>query len=132
MMEFYYMMHYVIYRWYRKHNEDQDSSIVYAISILGALSLGLFISLDHYVCLFLDIPKFFNKPYIVIYTILWLVLEYIIFFPGGRYKDIFNEFDEQRYTLKMKSRCNAAKIFNFGLLALNLLLVILGDYLNHH
>ena len=47
-------------------------------------------------------------------------------------KDIFNEFDKQRYTLKMKSRCNAAKIFNFGLLALNLLLVILGDYLNHH
>lgn len=35
MMEFYYMMHYVIYRWYRKHNEDQESSMVYAMSILG-------------------------------------------------------------------------------------------------
>ena len=58
--------------------------------------------------------------------------EYIVFFPGGRYKDIFNEFDKQRYTLKMKSRCNAAKIFNFSLVALNLLLLILGDYLNHH
>ena len=31
MMEFYYMMHYVIYRWYRKHNEDQESSMVYII-----------------------------------------------------------------------------------------------------
>lgn len=123
-MEFYYMMHYVIYRWYRKHNEDQELSMVRAISILGALSLGLLISLDRYVCLFLDIPMFFNKPYIVIYTILWLVFEYIVFFPGGRYKAIFNEFDKQRYTLKMKSRCNAAKIFNFSLLALNLLLLI--------
>ena len=47
-------------------------------------------------------------------------------------KDIFNEFDKQRYTLKMKLRCNAAKIFNFSLVALNLLLLILGDYLNHH
>ena len=80
------MMHYVIYRWYRKHNEDQESSMVYAISILGALSLGLLISLDHYVCMFLDIPKFFNKPYIVIYTILWLVFEYIVFSQAGDIK----------------------------------------------
>lgn len=69
--------------------------MVRAISILGALSLCLLISLDRYVCLFLDIPMFFNKPYIVIYTILWLVFEYIVFFPGGRYKAIFNEFDKQ-------------------------------------
>lgn len=132
MMEFYYMMHYVIYRWYRKHNEDQDSSMVYAMSILGGQSLLLLIGVNHYLRLFLGLPMFFNKPYIVICTILWLVLEYIIFFPGGRYKDIFNEFDKQRYTLKMKSRCNAAKIFNFSLVALNLLLLILGDYINHH
>ena len=132
MMDFFYMMHYVIYRWYRKHNEDQDLSMVYAMSILGGQSLLFLISVDHYVCLFLDTPRFFNKPYIVICTILWLVFEYIVFFPGGRYKAIFNEFDKQRYTLKMKSRCNAAKIFNFSLVALNLLLLILGDYLNHH
>ena len=48
MMEFYYMMHYVIYRWYRKHNEDQDSSMVYAMSILGGQSLLLLIGVNHY------------------------------------------------------------------------------------
>ena len=131
-MEFYYMMHYVIYRWYRKHNEDQESSMVYAMSILGGQSLLLLVGVNHYLLLFLDLPMFFNNPYIVICTILWFFFEYIVFFPGGRYKDIFNEFDKQRYTLKMKSRCNAAKIFNFSLLFLDLSLLCLVDYCNHH
>ena len=50
----------------------------------------------------------------------------------NKYKEIFSEYDRQRFTSRMKFKCKAAKIFNFSLLFLDLSLLCLVGYCNHH
>lgn len=132
MIDFYYIVHYVIYHFYRRHNENCDTSIMYAFTILGGLSLGFIDLIDHFVCLFVNIPGHFNKVSILVYAILWMIFEYLVLFRNGRYRELFNEYERQSNTPEMKSKCKKAKIFNFSLLVLDILLLIIADYLNHY
>ena len=132
MIDFYYIVHYVIYHFYRRYNESCDTSIMYAFTILGGLSLGFIDLIDHFVCLFVNIPGHFNKVSILVYAILWMIFEYLVLFRNGRYRELFNEYERQSNTPEMKSKCKKAKIFNFSLLVLDILLLIIADYLNHY
>ena len=62
----------------------------------------------------------------------WAILEYKIFFRNKRYKELFDEYDRQSDTPSMKAKLRNAKIFNFSLFALDIILLFLLDYCNHH
>ena len=132
MIEFFHTVHYVVYRFYRKHKQDIDVSMFYACAIHCILSFFLIMEADYFLCLLLDLPHHINKPIALAYVMVWAILEYKIFFRNKRYKELFNEYDRQSDTPSMKAKLRNAKIFNFSLFALDIILLFLMDYCNHH
>ena len=132
MIDFYYITHYIVYRYYRRHKESYTMSMLYACGLHMILSFTLIGNIDYFVCLLLGTPLRVDKLVAWGYIVFWVIFEYMIFFRNDIYREIFDEYNKQSYTQEMKSKCKKAKIFNFSLLAINLLLLIIADYLNHH
>ncbi len=132
MKDFYYIIHYIVYRYYRRHLETSESSIIYAFTIIGGLSFVFIDLVVHFVCRFFNILIHFNKALIWLCVIIWMIFEYMIFFRNGRYREIFNEYDRLRDEPEMMAKCRQAKIFNYSLLVIDILLLIIIDYINNH
>ena len=132
MMEFYYIIHYVIYRYYRRHLETSESSIIYAFGIISGLSLVFINGIDYFMHLFFNIPRFLNKVSILVCVILCMIFKYIVLFRNERYREIFNEYDRLRDEPEMIAKCKQAKIFNYSLLVINIVTLFIVDYINNH
>lgn len=132
MIDFYYIIHYIVYRYYRRHMESYTSSMLYACSLHLLLSFFLIGNIDYFVCLLLGTPLHMNKLVGWGYIVFWIIFEYLIFFRNDLYREIFDEYDKQSNTPEMKSKFKKAKTFNFGLFAIDLLLLIIVDYINQH
>ena len=132
MMEFYYIIHYVIYRYYRRHLETSESSIIYAFGIISGLSLVFINGIDYFMHLFFNIPRFLNKVSILVCVILCMIFKYIVLFRNERYREIFNEYDRLRDEPEMIAKCKQAKIFNYSLLVINIVTLFIIDYINNH
>ncbi len=131
-MEFYYIMHYVIYRYYRRHLETSESSIIYAFGIISGLSLVFINGIDYFMHLFFNIPRFLNKVSILVCVFLCMIFKYIVLFRNERYREIFNEYDRLRDEPEMIAKCKQAKIFNYSLLVINIVTLFIIDYINNH
>ncbi len=131
-MEFYYIMHYVIYRYYRRHLETSESSIIYAFGIISGLSLVFINGIDYFMHLFFNIPRFLNKVSILVCVILCMIFKYIVLFRNERYREIFNEYDRLRDEPEMIAKCKQAKIFNYSLLVIDIVTLFIIDYINNH
>ena len=114
MIEFFHTTHYVMYRFYRRHKEDLDVSMFYTCTIHCILSFLLIMEADYFLSLLLDTPLHINKPI------------------AKRYLELFGEYDRQSDTPAMKAKLKNARIFNFSLLAIDIILLFLMDYCNHH
>lgn len=132
MIDFYYIIHYVVYRYYRRHKESYIMSMLYACGLHMILSFTLIGNIDYFVCLLLGTPFHVDKLVAWGFIIFWVIVEYMVFFRNDIYIEIFDEYNKQTDTQEMKSKCKKAKIFNFSLLVINILLLIIVDYLNHH
>ena len=132
MMEFYYIIHYVIYRYYRRHLETSESSIIYAFGIISGLSLVFINGIDYFMHLFFNIPRFLNKVSILVCVILCMIFKYIVLFRNERYREIFNEYDRLRDEPEMIAKCKQAKIFNYSLLVIDIVTLFIVDYINNH
>ena len=73
-----------------------------------------------------------NKPFIWSYAIISLIFEYLVFFRKDRYLKIFTEYEKQMDTPAMKRKMKNAKIFNYSIFILDVILLFILDYLNHH
>ena len=131
-MEFYYIIHYVVYRFYRRHKESFESSLSYACLIHSILFFFLIGDIDYFLCLFLDMQLHINKTICYVYLILWAIFEYIVFYRNRRYIEIFSEYNRLSDTPEMKLKLKKAKIFNYSVFIVDLLLLIVVDYCNHH
>lgn len=132
MIDFYYIIHYIVYRYYRRHKESYIMSMLYACGLHMILSFTLIGNIDYFVCLLLGTPFHVDKLVAWGFIIFWVIVEYMVFFRNDIYIEIFDEYNKQTDTQEMKSKCKKAKIFNFSLLVINILLLIIVDYLNHH
>jgi hypothetical protein len=106
--------------------------MLYACGLHMILSFTLIGNIDYFVCLLLGTSLHVGKLVAWGYIVFWVIFEYMILFRNERYRELFNEYERQSNTPEMKSKCKKAKIFNFSLLAINLLLLIIADFLNHH
>ena len=131
-MEFYYIIHYVVYRFYRRHKESHFMSMVYACGLHYILSFSFIGNIDYFLCLFLDMQLHINKTICYVYLILWAIFEYIVFYRNRRYIEIFSEYNRLSDTPEMKLKLKKAKIFNYSVFIVDLLLLIVVDYCNHH
>ena len=136
MAELYYLMHYVVYKFYRRHLESQWNSMMYAISIHTALfsvflTQVLLILGDHYDFL---IPDNVNELFLLIFApiVLALLFGYLLFFRDNRYIDIFSEFDELAGIPEMKRKIVTAKVVNLTILLIDVAILFYVDYRNHH
>ena len=73
-----------------------------------------------------------NKTICYVYLILWSIFEYIVFYRNRRYIEIFSEYNRLSDTPEMKLKLKKAKIFNYSVFIVDLLLLIVVDYCNHH
>ena len=56
--DFFYIVHYIVYRWYRIHGEDHLMSLLYAGGLQMLLSFILIVNIDYFVCLFFSLTSF--------------------------------------------------------------------------
>ena len=73
-----------------------------------------------------------NKPFIWSYIIIFAIFEFLVFFWKNRYLEIFGEYAKQIDTPAMKRKMKKAKIFNYSIFILDVILLFIVDYLNHH
>ena len=73
-----------------------------------------------------------NKPFIWSYAIISLIFEYLVFFRKDRYLKVFTEYEKQIDTPAMKRKMKNAKIFNYSIFIVDIIMLFIGDYLNHH
>lgn len=132
MIDFYYIIHYIVYRYYRRHKEGYGMSMLYACGLHLILSFVIIGDIDYFMCMLLGTPLHIDKPLVWGYIIFWVIFEYMVFYRNERYIEIFDEYDRLCDTPTMKSKLKNAKIFNFSLLALEILMLFVVDYCNHH
>ena len=124
---------YVVYRFYRKRSTyDRDTCLFYACSLNILLSGSLMILGEWLLDILLGYQSIINKPVIWSYSIISLIFEYLVFFRKDRYLKIFTEYEKQIDTPAMKRKMKNAKIFNYSIFILEVILLFILDYLNHH
>ena len=132
MIDFYFMIHYVMYRYYRRHNEDSLTSMITACCLHLIFSETLMIMGGGLLCRLLGYQSIINKPFIWSYIIIFAIFEFLVFFRKDRYLKIFTEYEKQIDTPAMKRKMKNAKIFNYSIFILDVILLFILDYLNHH
>ena len=133
MIDFYFMIHYVVYRFYRKRStEDKDTCLFYACSLNILLSGSLMILGEWLLDILLGYQSIINKPFIWSYIIIFAIFEFLVFFWKNRYLEIFGEYAKQIGSPAMKRKMKNAKIFNYSFFIFDVILLFIVDYLNHH
>ena len=132
MIDFYFMIHYVMYRYYRRHNEDSLTSMITACCLHLIFSETLMIMGGGLLCRLLGYQSIINKPFIWSYIIIFAIFEFLVFFWKNRYLEFFGEYAKQIDTPAMKRKMKKAKIFNYSIFILDVILLFIVDYLNHH
>ena len=133
MIDFYFMIHYVVYRFYRKRSTyDRDTCLFYACSLHILLSGSLMILGEWLLDILLGYQSIINKPFILYYLSIFAIFEFLVFFWKNRYLEIFGEYAKQIDTPAMKRKMKNAKIFNYSIFIFDVILLFIVDYLNHH
>ncbi len=131
MIESYFFMHYVVYKFYRKHNEDRQTAIITACCVEGVLFIFLCLLINFFTENLLSISLIQSKKIIWGVLIIFSVLEYILFFRKQRYLEVFNDFDAKCETAKVKKKVKLAKMINYCVLILGIIGLVVADYINH-
>ena len=83
-------------------------------------------------CRLLGYQSIINKPFIWSYIIIFAIFEFLVFFWKNRYLEIFGEYAKQIGTPAMKRKMKNAKIFNYSIFIVDIIMLFIADYLNHH
>ena len=133
MIDFYFMIHYVVYRFYRKRStEDRDICLLYACCLNLTFFSGLILGVAHFLCKLFEIQNIINKPFLCFYAIISLIFESLVFCWKDRYLKVFTEYEKQIDTPAMKRKMKNAKIFNYSIFIVDVIMLFIADYLNHH
>ncbi len=131
-MDFFYIIHYIVYSFYRRHKENKFMSMLYACGVHILLSFFIIGNIIYFIGLFLDLRFASDKSMVLAYVLFGVVLEFFMFFRGNRYITIFEEYDRQSTSTEMKYKLKEAKVFNYSLLIVDIVLLFIADYCNHH
>lgn len=129
MIELYFFMHYVVYKFYRKHNEEPGMSMLYSSGLHILLLFATLVSVLYIIGVSIS-----NLNILHVFLIMGFILlfEYFSFFKSSRFLAIFDAYDLTTETPKMKLKIRVAKYFNFVIILFNLLMLVYADYCNHH
>ena len=127
------MIHYVVYRFYRKRSTyDRYTCLLYAFSLHITLSEALIMLCESLLSRSFGYQSIINKPFILYYLSIFAIFEFLVFFWKNRYLEIFGEYAKQIGSPAMKRKMKNAKIFNYSFFIFDVILLFIVDYLNHH
>ena len=135
MLDFYFLIHYVLYRYYSKQGERPFMALVYACSIQGCLSIGFLICVEFFVSHIFNWESLILSNYRIFvfgYAILFYSFEYFIFCRNELYLEVFDEFSRESDSPVMQKKFKQAKIFNWSILIMFIIMLCIIDYMNHH
>lgn len=132
MIDFFYILHYVVYCFYKKHNEDMYSSILRACTINMSLLSIILVESVYFICFFQGNPYHFDKMVAILCLAFLMTFEYFVFLRKQRYKDVFEELVKKHNTFAMRLKLRQAKIFLLCLFIVEIILLFIIDYCNHH
>lgn len=132
MLDFYFAMHYVLYRYYRRKGFGEERALNWTCSFQSCLSVLFMMGVIFLPCKLLNISIAFGKPLGIIYLCVFWTVEYFLFYRNGAYIDVFLEYDRLRNTPAMKKKCRYAKVFNVCVIVFGLTCLYIADYINHH
>lgn len=115
MIDFYFMIHYVVYRFYRKRSTyDRDTCLLYAFGFHIMLSEALIMLCESLLSRSFGYQSIIKKPFVWSYVIISLIFEHLVFCWKDRYLKVFTEYEKQIDTPAMKRKMKNAKIFNYS------------------
>ena len=131
MREFYFLIHYVVYRFFRRRKEDCFGSMLLACGAHWCLFIIFLIIVDGTIQRLFGLSESFfeGKTEGIVCMIIWGVIEYFIFFRKERYLEVFKEYDKQSDNHDMKKRLNRARLFNCIILVIDFIGLYLFDKL---
>ena len=132
MSEFYFEIHYVIYRFFRRRKEDRFGSMLLACGVHWCLFIIFLTIVDGTIQrqFGLSEPFIKGKAQGIVYLIIWGIIEYFVFFREERYLDVFKEYDQQSDNPDMKKRLNRARLFNCIVLVIDFIGLYIFNKLN--
>lgn len=133
MLEFYYIIHYIVYSFYRKHGEDKSTAIFSACCFHGTLFTVFVIELIG-LCNKYTIFHIGNisKEGVCVISLLILSIEYFAFFRRKRYLGFFAEYDNLRDTEQISKKIKWAKVYNICIVFFEIMILFMIDYINQH
>lgn len=132
MCEFYFEIHYVVYRFFRRRKEDRFGSMLLACGAHWCLFILLLIIVDGTIQrqFGLSEPFIKGKTEGIVCMIIWGIIEYFVFFQKERYIEVFDEYDKQIDEPVMKKRLNRARLFNCIVLIIEFIGLYIFNKLN--
>lgn len=132
MLDFYFVIHYVLYRYYMKKDFGRFLSMTTACMFLASIFEILLMCVVGLLLKLTNTPIDIGKFFIIIYILMFVGIEYIIFYRNGKYLDVFLDYDRRSNTPTMMQKCRYAKLFNLCVLVMDFGCLCLVDYINHH
>lgn len=133
LFDYYVMMNYIVYKFYRRY-EDKDGATISAC-VFSAFFLSLpFEAIECVICIFS--PEFQlamrqeNRYVYAIPLLVVMLLNYLILYRNGRYKEEFMELDKISDTERFARRKRNTKIFITALIVVALVSLIVVSIIN--
>ena len=129
LVEFYYLIHYVVYNYYHKKGLMQFNAMANACAMQGYFLASILGSTYDMVCMTFNLDSSFilNKYFPYYFTGIFVICEYLIF--CGKYKELFDRYDRFYCTQEHKKKLRYAKLHNLGVFILAIALLCLWMYL---
>ena len=132
MREFYFEIHYVVYRFFRRRKEDHFGSMLLACGVHGFFFFFLLLFTDGTIQRLFGLSEQLikGKTEVIGYAIMWGIIEYFIFFRKERYLEVFDEYNKQYDDPDKKKRLNRARLFNCIVLVIDFIGLYIFNKLN--
>lgn len=132
MIKFYFEIHYVVYRFFRRRKEDSFGSMLLACGVHWCLFIIFLTIVDGTTQRQFELSEPFikGKAQGIVCLIIWGIIEYFVFFREERYLEVFKEYDQQSGNPDMKKRLNRARLFNCIVLVIDFIGLYIFNKLN--
>ena len=132
MIKFYFEIHYVVYRFFRRRKEDSFGSMLLACGVHWCLFIIFLTIVDGTTQRQFELSEPFikGKAQGIVCLIIWGIIEYFVFFREERYLEVFKEYDQQSDNPDMKKRLNRARLFNCIVLVIDFIGLYIFNKLN--
>ncbi len=134
--DYYVMLNYVVYKFYRR-NEKKEIDARLSSYLLSSLYLWLpFLCIDGFICIisaeFQLMTRQENRWLYIIPSVIVAIINYMLLYRGGRYRDEFQKLDKISDTEVFVKRKRNTKIFIIAIIVIVVIELSVVSYVNKY